>query len=350
MNTSRPLLSIAVPTYNRASSLRRSLSSLAAQIVGIQGYKTVLELIVSDNCSTDNTAEIVSAISTQVPLIYIRNENNLGMEGNFISCFDRARGVYVWTISDDDLLVDGALEGILKVLSRESVDLIFVPAKYLFGELDSFDSSSVAFTLTTVSADMFALRANGVLSFLSSVVVNKDRYRSVSNTPNLNRYKGTFLAHYEWIYTLLAHGSEFRIASASLVLARTGATGGYDLFEVFGKHYVRIGDEMLLHRPRMRRLLELAMLYIHIPNFIQRCRENSFGRFEYDPQSAADQIVETYGDSIFYRLVLRPMLFGSNTTAAIALKAGRLYGRYWSLTRRLLCLIAPSYSSQNAQR
>jgi abequosyltransferase len=335
MNIDKPLLTIAVPTYNRASSLRRSLLALVKQVDALEGGWDAIEVIVSDNCSTDDTPAVVELVKDRPRVRHFRNQENLGMEGNFISCFDKAQGKYVWTFSDDDLLVDDALPKIVQLLRDTPVDLVYVPARYVFGELDSFSAQPVDFRMNRVSDDIFALRANGVLSFLSSVIVNKDRYVALHGTGALHRYKGTFLAHYEWIYALLADGTNFFIASQPLIRARTGATGGYDLFRVFGEFYVQIGRDKLANKPTMRRILELAMLYIHIPGFIKRCRENTFGKFQYSPAKVAQQILDAYGNTLFYRVFIRTQLFGSDRSAALAFSASRLYAKFWSVGRRL---------------
>ena len=332
-----PLLTIAVPTYNRSASLRRSLGALVSQIAEVPDGWKIIELMVSDNCSTDDTPEVIESFKIEAPLLHRRNAQNLGMEGNLIACFEHARGIHVWTFSDDDLLIDGALARIMQLLATRPVDLIYLPAQYLYGELDTFPSKAVDFRLSAVSDEEFALRANGVLSFLSSVIVNKQRYIALRQSPDLRRYQGTFLAHYAWIYTLLAYGQSFYICTRPVICARTGATGGYDLFSVFGEHYVRIGKETLAHKPRIRRILEQAMLYIHIPGFIARCRENSFGKFQYAPERVARQILDSYGASAFYCLVIRTQIFAGNAGSARAFRASRILATIWSLSTRLLC-------------
>ena len=56
---SKYLLSICIPTYNRASFLKEALSRVLSQLSQIKDNNKI-ELLVSDNCSTDNTAEVVS--------------------------------------------------------------------------------------------------------------------------------------------------------------------------------------------------------------------------------------------------------------------------------------------------
>ena len=81
--TSLPKVTIAIPTYNRAAYLEQAIGSALAQT-----YPHV-EVIVSDNCSTDATAEFVSQIRDN-RLVSLQQQTNLGMIGNWNACMERA--------------------------------------------------------------------------------------------------------------------------------------------------------------------------------------------------------------------------------------------------------------------
>ncbi|MEK6779826.1 MAG: glycosyltransferase, partial [Candidatus Deferrimicrobiota bacterium] len=71
-----PLLTIAVPTYNRARTLDLCLSRIAVQI---KGREDQVELIVANNCSTDGTDAVVEKhLACGVPIRYLRHERNIG--------------------------------------------------------------------------------------------------------------------------------------------------------------------------------------------------------------------------------------------------------------------------------
>jgi glycosyltransferase involved in cell wall biosynthesis len=91
-----PLVTIAIPTYNRSAGyLREALGSALAQDYG------ALEIVVVDNASTDATPEYVRSIVDE-RLRYVRNEQNLGVNGNFNACLQHARGDYFLLLHDDD--------------------------------------------------------------------------------------------------------------------------------------------------------------------------------------------------------------------------------------------------------
>ena len=80
------LLTIAVPTYNRAELLNKQLAWLAKSI---KGYESECEIIISDNCSEDNTQEIVKKWQSSLPATTFhinRNSENVGVMKNITYC------------------------------------------------------------------------------------------------------------------------------------------------------------------------------------------------------------------------------------------------------------------------
>lgn len=107
------LVSIGIPTYNRADGfLRNALESALAQT-----YKNI-EIIVSDNCSTDNTGEFIKSYSDK-RIRYFRQKNNIGVEGNFNYCVEQARGEYFLLLCDDDLIDPDFVECCLRNIDGE---------------------------------------------------------------------------------------------------------------------------------------------------------------------------------------------------------------------------------------
>ncbi|MDJ0699537.1 MAG: glycosyltransferase family 2 protein [Woeseiaceae bacterium] len=91
-------VTIGIPTYNRADGfLREALESALGQT-----YEFV-EIIVSDNCSTDNTAQYIAGFDDE-RLRYLRHGKNLGPNGNFNACLNAATGDYFLLLCDDDLI------------------------------------------------------------------------------------------------------------------------------------------------------------------------------------------------------------------------------------------------------
>jgi glycosyltransferase involved in cell wall biosynthesis len=93
-----PTLTIGLPVYNGERFLEQSLDALLAQTY------TDFELIISDNASTDRTAEICSAYAGRDPRIrYVRQETNIGAAPNHNATVALARGRYFKWASHDDV-------------------------------------------------------------------------------------------------------------------------------------------------------------------------------------------------------------------------------------------------------
>lgn len=102
-NPHRPKVSIAIPTFNRVNYLKLAIESSLAQT-----YSNV-EVVISDNASTDKTSEILAQYSDS-RLVMIRQAINVGMMANWNKCLEMATGKYFILLSDDDLLDPSAIE------------------------------------------------------------------------------------------------------------------------------------------------------------------------------------------------------------------------------------------------
>jgi glycosyltransferase involved in cell wall biosynthesis len=121
------LLTIAIPTYNRANLLDKQLAWLAQ---AIQGFEADCEIFVSDNCSTDHTQEVINkwqGILTDIPFINNKNSENIGLRKNIAHCINSAKTKYVWTVGDDDPIQHSAVNYVTtKLKQNENLSLLFL--------------------------------------------------------------------------------------------------------------------------------------------------------------------------------------------------------------------------------
>lgn len=97
--SSQPLVSALVPTYNGASFIGRTLDSLAAQTW------PRLEVLVADDCSTDDTLTVVRRFADEHPdVTVIERTSNLGWLRNTNDLMDRARGELMFFAFHDDVV------------------------------------------------------------------------------------------------------------------------------------------------------------------------------------------------------------------------------------------------------
>lgn len=110
---SKYLLTIAIPTYNRAETLEKIIIQL-----GKEKEKSFLILISDDN-SSDNTEAVVKKYQKHLPnLIYHKNKSNLGYSGNVCKLYELASTRYIWFLCDDDTVLPGAVAKIISAISK----------------------------------------------------------------------------------------------------------------------------------------------------------------------------------------------------------------------------------------
>lgn len=122
----KTLLSICIPTYNRSEYLDISLKSMIDGVVSHQGE---VEVIVSDNASTDNTKEIVKKYSDMCSYIrYHKNIENIE-DMNYPTAISKAKGVYRKLLNDTSVLTAESIKYIVKAVKdniKEKPVLFFV--------------------------------------------------------------------------------------------------------------------------------------------------------------------------------------------------------------------------------
>lgn len=104
-------VSVCIPVYNGSEYIAESINSVLAQ-----SYED-FQLIVCDNCSTDNTEAIVRSIRDP-RLEYVRNSENLGLAGNHNRCLELAKGEYLCIWHHDDLMLPNNLESKVRLLDQ----------------------------------------------------------------------------------------------------------------------------------------------------------------------------------------------------------------------------------------
>lgn len=117
----RAVLSICIATYNRAQFIGETLQSILAQL------EPGVEVVVVDGASPDDTPQIVRQ-HAHPSLRYFREAANSGVDGDYDKAVGYARGEYCWLMTDDDLLVPGAVARVLAAL-RDHPDLVVVNAE-----------------------------------------------------------------------------------------------------------------------------------------------------------------------------------------------------------------------------
>lgn len=111
-------LSVIVPVYNAASTLRDAVTSILAQNI------RSMELLLIDDGSTDETASICHELSLRDPRVKVIAQKNAGICAARNRGLNAASGAYIAFCDDDDILLPGALRLLLNTAQSEQADVV----------------------------------------------------------------------------------------------------------------------------------------------------------------------------------------------------------------------------------
>jgi len=322
MQPDRPLLTIAIPTYNRSACLTQLLEALGPQLVG----ESRVELIVSDNASPDDTSAVIASFRDKgFALNYSRNETNIGADANFIRCFELAQGEYVWVFGDDDIIVPGGLNEVLRCLETRRFDLIYIHAK---GFRDRYDASNAEkFSHKTkifARPEDFALHAYTGLTFISGNIARKAALENLPH-PEFSELIGTNLAQVSWTFSLLRGKPQCASLMGNLVASRMDNSGDHGTCRVFGTNLQGIVKDFFgLDSPVGRAILNRT-IQSWFPWAIVLSRRS--GRKKHVPEDAALILKDLYGNNPRYWFFLHPVLRLPLSLATFWMLTGKVINR-----------------------
>lgn len=126
---SRPLVTIAIPTFDRAALLRDCVQAALAQT-----YENI-EVLVSDNASPDNTQQVLQEFDDK-RLRVLTQSTNIGLLPNWNACLTAARGEYVVFVSDDDRISPFFLSGCMELIDqRPDLPIVVTLSNFRIPEL-----------------------------------------------------------------------------------------------------------------------------------------------------------------------------------------------------------------------
>lgn len=125
--TYNPLVSIIIPVYNRERFVRDAIESALRQT-----YSNI-EVIVIDNCSADNTWNVVNEYS-DIRLKSFRNERNIGPVKNWEKGIKLAKGEYIKILFSDDYIEDNYIEKTVCLFSND-IAFVLTSIKFVYNEI-----------------------------------------------------------------------------------------------------------------------------------------------------------------------------------------------------------------------
>lgn len=212
-------LTIGIPTYNGARRIRETLDSVLSQISDDLTHQ--VNILVSDNASTDGTERLIREYqqSSILNIQYIRNPENIGYDRNVDALFRSATGHYVWTLADDDIVMEGAVLKILDAINQTTVDLVLL-------NFDAYEPTlreirhqlrMPEITFCTNPSDFF-LHAHGRYGQVSTLVINRNLWINL----DIHKGFGSNYIHIYAVYNIVLTGKAL-ILGSPLLKVRLGS-------------------------------------------------------------------------------------------------------------------------------
>ena len=185
--TTQPLLSICIPTFNREGPIKNLLYSILECLKPHPELTNQIEIVISDNHSSDNTEETVKPFGKKFKkFIFSKNNENLGYANNINKAVQIASGKYCWLMGSDDSLTQSALSCILKEISQKEPGLIIGSAITNGQKRAFFGKSSFSRQIGTAEsiADLIyqSTEISALFAFMSALIIKKELWEKAQLT------------------------------------------------------------------------------------------------------------------------------------------------------------------------
>jgi len=228
----KPLLTIGIPTYNRAKYLDRCLNSILTQFDDV---KQDIEIIIANNASSDHTKEIIDRYTEKLDIDYYERETNLGPDSTSSLCFDKAKGKYVWVLGDDEYLINGSLRIIVDLLKNKNYGDVYLHCIPFHREEDVDETPVKEAKVSTYNNPVnFVKKIHYYATFISGNIINKS---ILPETFDHQKFMHTNIVQIGWTIKAIFAANENLYVETPLFAAKQNNSGGYQFVTTFAKNY-----------------------------------------------------------------------------------------------------------------
>lgn len=229
------LLSICIPTFNRGAALRATLESIVSQEAFLNGSQ--VEVVVSDNASTDDTPEVCAEFARRFPdkVVFQRQERNI-WTANFRQAMSLGRGQYLKLHNDTLLIREDALGPLLDVIGQ----LVRArPVMFMTNGNRVKDGSNLLEECRTL--DEFIQK----VSFFATWMGGFGLWREDLALASAFDHDTNHLVQTELVCRQVAEGRPAVVFFGNYFISKQDFRGTYNWTEVFGKNYLGVLKKFL---------------------------------------------------------------------------------------------------------
>ena len=228
MNTSNPLLSLCIPTFNRANYLKDALENITTD----KAFDERVEVVISDNASTDNTEFIGRKYAKKFANIhYFKNEKNIN-DNNFFLALSRGKGKYLRLFNDTLRFKEGALKKMLDIIKSSHEDkplFIYSNISFLNNENCKKETKTIEEFLQETSFYTTWIANFGCWNKHLNLIISPQKYSHLQ------------LSQVDWTYAIVINSSQSVIYYDNFYIVKSiNNKGGYNIYEVFVTNYFQL--------------------------------------------------------------------------------------------------------------
>ena len=289
MNDIQPLLSICIPTYNRAEYLKQTLNS----IVKSEGFCDDVEVVVSDNCSTDNTEEVCKEFIQKYSNIkyFKQSQPTYIADQNFIDVLSLATGKYLKLSNDTMFYRKSSLKKFLDIIKNflNLQNPIFFYQNYRSAKNNIYNSSSL---------DDIINKNSYFITWIGNFGCWK---KDFDNLKQKDKYISLGLMQVDWTFRIVSNYKNyimcfFDFSDSAILYSKKGL----NIFEIFSFNYFIILKEYL-----NKNLLKIETFEIEkkrvlfrflIPTYVMVIYQN----FSFDTSKMFEYLIDYKKNWYFY--------------------------------------------------
>ena len=306
------ILTIGISVYNGEDTIGRTLDSLLSQS---SAYNEVLEVLISDNASTDGTPQIINEYSSKNPgqIKVFRNGENLKYDSNVDLVVKRASGRYVWFLGCGEVVKKDCLGLIIEKIKNENYDNILLNFDIYSDKLGSIEYANLLKAerdKTFTDREKFLSECLSSLAVLSANIVSVKAWRNISGVPLFA--KGW--CHLERILAIL-NSKDYK---SSLLISRTCFIQNREENGWWASHYF---VNYLSFRKIVENMEKSGIPSEAIDKYLDRKSSSAFLKIIYFGKvlerkfnyNLLPHLVNVFGNKILFWLIGLPMLLVPNS-------------------------------------
>ena len=322
------LLTIAIPTYNRANFLDLCLERIVEEVANLSNsQQSLICVYVSNNASTDDTITVLEKYQNlnTLDLKVVHHQESIGGNNNIVHCYQSVETPYAWVMGDDDVILQGGLLLVLAQLKSQMVDVLYLSGyPYVTHYLEAaIWGAGQRGTIVHQSAEDFVRHTHVNLTFITAVVVRSN----VCLKNHSHVLRETYLPQLSWVFALLNSGRVFVTLKDRIYAGRMDNSGGYGAFEVFGQQMPSIAQEFFGAASKISKSIENGLIVVWFPIYILNLK---LKKSRYLQENVEYELRNAFDKNWRFYVFLLPLMLLPNFFAKLYFQPLRIVRRIFS--------------------